>query len=163
MFGWTSTQGEIRGYSARASCTRKAMVSSPPPSNNAGYHPGIKPVEPVALIKSGVDKAKTDTRVDDAGPIGPPQQPAIHLPARDRDGREQDHHWRQRGVLPEDPLPMPGLRIPPLDRAGDILRKDKAERVGGDAPDPPLRGEAAQDEAQCGRNKGADRQSSDDL
>jgi len=58
---------------------------------------------------------------------------------------------------------MPGLRIPSLYRIGDILRKDEAERVGGNAPDPPLRGQAAQDEAECRGNEGADRESADEL
>ena len=128
-----------------------------------GHHPGIEPVEPVALIEAGIDEAEADTRIDDAGPIGPPQQIAVDRPVRHRDGGEQHHHRRQRRVLPEDPFPMPGLRIPPLDRAGDILRKDEAERVGGDAPDPPLRGQAAQDEAECRGNEGADREPADEL
>ena len=55
----------------------KGDDEQPAAEQKAGHHPGIEPVEPVALIEAGIDEAEADPRIDDAGPIGPTQQFAV--------------------------------------------------------------------------------------
>ncbi len=58
---------------------------------------------------------------------------------------------------------MAGLGIKGLERGGDVLGEGEAEGIGGDAPDPPARRQAAQDEAEGGGNEGTDGEPADDL
>jgi len=85
-------------------------------------------------------------------PADLPPRPAKAIPAQSV--RCSNSRWIGWGgtpahhVLPEGPLPVAGLGIERLERGADILREHEAEGVGGNAPDPPVRWETAQNEAQ---------------
>jgi hypothetical protein len=65
---------------------QKRDGEQPAREQQAGHHPGIEPIEPIALIEAGIEEAETDPCVDNAGPIGSVQQVAVDRPARHRDG-----------------------------------------------------------------------------
>src|SRR4029077_810896 len=93
---------------------------------------GIEPVEPVALVESGIKQAEADTGIEYSCPIRVLQELAVDGLTSHAEMNTDEHQRRQQCGIPEYPLPRPMVVEPSFDRSRDVERQLEIERIGRD-------------------------------
>ena len=123
----------------------------------------LQPVQPVALVETGIDHRNRDAEQQHAAPVGVAQQVSIDRFAGGAEIDHQAHQRRDQHALPIDPLPAEIIDIEADQRARRIEREADADRIDRDGRQPPVDWQVPQNDHQRRRHEGAEQHAMHDA
>ena len=124
---------------------------------------GFQPVQPVALIKAGIDHGDAGTEQQHAAPVGLLQQGPVDRLMRCAEIDQQPHQGGEDDALPVQPLPAQVVDIETDQRGAGVEREPDPDRIDRNRRQPPFDRQIAKNDHQGGGNEGAEQHAVDNA